>query len=105
MNISNQRLTVERRDVLLQDLNPSPLVAVPYVTTQRYSSNRTYVIKMTSSVNDTWNPVVTEEVGFDELPVSHVRQYSTSVSNGTAITYIRQVSIKYSINAARTLMH
>jgi len=55
----------------LQDLCPPPLVAVPYVMTQRYSSSRTYVIKMTSSVNDAWSPVVTEELTFDELPVSN----------------------------------
>ena len=54
-----------------QDLEPAPVIAVPYVTTQRYSSNRTYVIKTTTSVDEAWRPVFTEEVALGgDLSVS-----------------------------------
>jgi len=78
---------------MLQDLCPAPLVALPYVTTQRYSSSRTYVIKMTSSANDAWSPVVTEEVTFDELPVSNRLVDQTAIQ-----TINSRPSVSQSIN-------
>ena len=70
-----------------------------------------YVIKMTTSVDASWSPVATEEVAFDQFPVSN-RAYTRAIVAATiaptvAATIapcIRPITIEPTINSTHEIL-